>query len=161
MQQQTNDLQTLTHKTTSAGVTFLRECRVKAWVGWVQGHSAYRTQDLTRSQQGSCKPLPPPLLPHVNYYILHIYSSVTQPWNSLTIWSNHFPFITARAAVCDIVKRDKGQWCWKTTQTLHVFPLILLNQSQILAFPSVTWTRDCTHALNKDNRTKLVIRMKE
>lgn len=53
-------LQTLTHKTTSAGVTFLRECRVKAWVGWVQGHSAHRTQDLTRPQQGAAHHHQPP-----------------------------------------------------------------------------------------------------
>lgn len=35
-------------KTTLTGVTFLRERRVKSWVGWVQGHRGYRTRDPNR-----------------------------------------------------------------------------------------------------------------
>lgn len=34
------------------GVTFLRECRVKSWVGWVQGHSADRTPYPDRGRGG-------------------------------------------------------------------------------------------------------------
>ena len=62
---QTNDLLTLTRRTTSSRVTFLGECRVKAWVGWVQGHSADRTQDpdwelLTTTATKTPPPPPPP-----------------------------------------------------------------------------------------------------
>ena len=73
-QQQTNDLQTLTHKTTSAGVTFLRECRVKAWVGWVQGQRAYRTQDPNRElhTHTHTPPSPPPIDKLLHWLIFEI-----------------------------------------------------------------------------------------
>lgn len=44
------DLNSLSHKTTSTEVTFLSESRVKAWMGWVSGRGAHRTQNPTKSR---------------------------------------------------------------------------------------------------------------